>query len=151
MSHLTVPSAIRQREVIELLAKDVVARVDVAWDELTLNVRNLAPYGQFETMVTLPSGEVVQKFAPRSTSKWADELRELMYRPGSGTWYSARLTISSKGSVDMTFNYDDEPDWSRPVEPVFYVQDLERYPRTDDAIPAWLKKQLALAREKDGD
>jgi hypothetical protein len=65
----------------------------------------------------------------------AEDLRRVMYRPGAGTWFGAELTVTRHGSMDADFNYDDEPQWSRPVEPAWYAQDLEKFPR-DESAPA---------------
>ncbi|MFC5336904.1 hypothetical protein [Leucobacter denitrificans] len=45
--------------------------------------------------------------------------------------------------MDITFNYDDEPDWSRPIRAFNYVLDLEDFPRDEEHIPAWLRKKVA--------
>lgn len=38
------------------------------------------------------------------------------------------------------FNYDDQPPWDTGVAPVFYEQDLEKYPRDAARIPEWLRQ-----------
>lgn len=43
------------------------------------------------------------------------------------------------------FNYDDEPTWETSIDPVLYVQDLDKYPRDESAIPGWLRQRLAEA------
>jgi hypothetical protein len=77
------------------------------------------------------------------------ELREVMYRPGTGTWFTFTLTISETGAVDAQFNYDDELEWDIPQEPVLFVEDLERFPRDAAHIPAWLDQKLQLGRIQD--
>ena len=74
-----------------------------------------------------------------------------MFRPGTGTWFTFMFTISDTGAVDARFNYDDEPEWSRPQEPVLYVEDMERFPRDAAHTPAWLQEKLHLRRIQDTD
>ena len=74
-----------------------------------------------------------------------------MYRPGTGTWFTFTLTITQEGAVDAQFNYEVEPEWSPPVEPVLYVEDMERFPRDAAHIPAWLEEKLHLGRIQDAE
>jgi len=146
-----LPPFIRQGQRVEEIARAIVAKVQVPWTELRYKISSLAPYSEHLIYITLPSGEEDREFAPRGFTKVTDELRTVMYRPGKGTWFSAAFTISAAGSVDAAFNFDEEPEWSRPTEPVFYVQDLERYPRYESAIPPWLAHQLELGRLEDAE
>jgi hypothetical protein len=75
----------------------------------------------------------------------AKSLRSAMYRPGVGTWFSAKITVTAEGSMDADFNYDDEPQWDEGVPAHWFVTDLERFPREDSAIPEWLKAKIAQA------
>ncbi|WP_245548446.1 hypothetical protein [Gordonia araii] len=77
-------------------------------------------------------------------------LREAMYQEGLGTWFSAVLRIDRSGAVDGQFDYDSEPEWDAPVDPIAYVTDQERYPRDVENQPDWLKAKLAegLARRE---
>ncbi|WP_245548359.1 hypothetical protein [Gordonia araii] len=78
-------------------------------------------------------------------------LREAMYQGGLGTWFSAVLIVDRSGSVDGQFNYDSEPEWDAPVDPVVYVTDQEKLPRDVENQPDWLKAKLAegLARREE--
>ncbi|GGC97119.1 hypothetical protein GCM10011512_25160 [Tersicoccus solisilvae] len=71
-----------------------------------------------------------------------DDLRAAMYRPGSGTWFSAVLTVTAAGKADASYNYDDEPTWPFPVDPQVYATDLEAFPRDDAHLPEWLRQKV---------
>jgi len=76
--------------------------------------------------------------------KWFDRLREVMYRPGSGTWFGFTLTITRPQSVDVAFVYDEcLPDVLDSASPQAFVWDFERFPRDEAHTPDWLKAQLA--------
>jgi len=75
-------------------------------------------------------------------------LREVMYRPGAGTWFSAVIEVTADGAMTSRFNYDDEPEWTAPVSPIAYVSDQERFPRDEANQPEWLKERLAEGREE---
>jgi hypothetical protein len=73
------------------------------------------------------------------------KLRPTMFRPGSGTWFSARFDVTSDGHVDAAFNYDDVP-WEHSLfAPDTYVHDLAVYPRDADHTPDWLRTLLRQA------
>lgn len=133
---------VRQGELISEIARTVVEVVDEPWTTVQYVARSLAPYMTHGTYVTRPDGSVERQFPPEEAVDLADELRQVMYQPGAGTWFTAVVTVDDQGRVSAEFNYDDEPDWPRPVEPVWYVQDLAKFPRDADAIPDWLRNRL---------
>lgn len=74
-------------------------------------------------------------------------------RPGAGIWPWLEWTVTNQDrqrKADVDFHYDDEATWRPDVDPGLYGLDLEKFPRSDDAIPAWLNAKLdeACARAK---
>jgi hypothetical protein len=69
-------------------------------------------------------------------------LRERMYRPGKGTWYSARFTIDAQQLCEVQYDYD-----SMPVDPEFnetladirdeLIEDQRLFPRDQEHLPEW--------------
>lgn len=55
--------------------------------------------------------------------------------------------VNAAGNFDAQFIYDDEPDWSRDVEDVWYVDDLAHFPRDMGHRPQWLRRHLSRALE----
>jgi hypothetical protein len=137
-----VEPMVRQGELVTEIARAVVGEVDGPWTSIRYEVESLAPYMEHGTFVTRPGGEVEQRFPPDDAVDLTEELRQVMYQPGAGTWFSAVLVVNEDGSADTNFNYDDEPAWPDPVQPVWYVQDLRKFPRDPDAIPDWLRNRL---------
>jgi hypothetical protein len=77
-----------------------------------------------------------------------EQLRQLCYRPGRGTWFSARAAITGPGrEVRVDLDYDSEPQWRSPVVPKTYAEDLELFPRDAAHQPAWLQQRLGEASE----
>lgn len=145
MSDPEVPPFIRQQQVIEQIARAVVAASPQPWSKASYRVKSVAPYQQHGIYLTRPDGSEELEFPPDELVDLDDELRAVMYRPGAGTWFSAEIVISAEGAVDANFNYDDEPAWTRPVEAIWYAQDLDKYPRDEPARPAWLRQRLSEA------
>jgi hypothetical protein len=71
------------------------------------------------------------------------KLRAASYRDGSGTWFGLRLTVLPDGTAKAEYNYDDEPEWDAPVDPVVYVNDLKKFPRDEEHQPEWLRQKVA--------
>lgn len=69
-----------------------------------------------------------------------------MYKQDTGAWFSMRYTITPPGSYGVDFGYDTEPEFTAPVPPTAFEQDLERFPRTEAHTPDWLRDKLAQAR-----
>ena len=83
------------------------------------------------------------KFGGRFNTDLVRSLREVMYRPDSGTWFSMEMTVTSTGAMTARFNYDNEPEWDVPVDPVSYVNDAKKFPRDEAHQPVWLQQRLA--------
>jgi hypothetical protein len=75
-----------------------------------------------------------------------------MYTPGGGTWFSAVFRVFRDGRMKSSFNYDEEPvvtdPLGHPIEimPALYARDLEAFPRSAKATPAWLAEKVEAGR-----
>jgi len=77
-----------------------------------------------------------------AASAAASELRRVMFRPGTGTWFSAQFRVSSAGRLSTSFDYDERPPYSW-IDDQAFVDDHATYPRSTDATPRWLADLLA--------
>lgn len=143
-----VPDLIRQQQLTEELARLVVRAAGEGWDLVRYTVRAVVPYYQDELDYRRHDGSVAKARVPDETLPLVDELRQVMYRTGAGTWFSARISVDGQHRMSADFDYDDEPDWEWPVEPGWYVQDLQQFPRDPGAIPPWLRRQLNAAADE---
>ncbi|MDM8085133.1 hypothetical protein QUV83_10185 [Cellulomonas cellasea] len=73
---------------------------------------------------------------PRDVRIVLGGLRERMYHPGVGTWYTAAVTVYADGRIETNFDYDNEPAY--PFAPLSWAADAERYPRAAEMTPGWL-------------
>lgn len=65
------------------------------------------------------------------------DLRDAMYTPGCGTWFSVALHITADGQATLDANYEDPPQAFGPILIEALGDELERYPRTPDNFPEW--------------
>ncbi len=110
---------------------------------IEVSIRSVAPYSQSTLRGYKQDGSFLSLRGNLAIDDALDELRAVMYKDGSGTWFSAKISVTSSGALDASYNYDDEPEWSRPIEAAWYLVDQERFPRDEDKIPAWLSQKLA--------
>jgi hypothetical protein len=80
---------------------------------------------------------------PRNVTTKAREIRKVMYKPGAGTWFTIRVTVTADGKVTSEFDYDHEPEFDTPISPSTYVTDQYVYPTDEDKQPEWLRRRLA--------
>jgi len=78
------------------------------------------------------------------------ELRRVMYKPGSGTWFSVTMILSADWQAETWFNNDQDPtkyeqEFSTDHYPggIAFLTDLQTYPIDEDKRPEWLKRYVA--------
>lgn len=106
---------------------------------------DLAGYAEDRLVIGEPDGTQRPAHAPIDLIDVIEILRDVMYQPGEGTWYSASVSVSRSRQVSADFNYDTEPHWETGISPILYAQDVEKYPRDDANIPGWLQQRLTEA------
>jgi hypothetical protein len=91
-----------------------------------------------------PDGTYDSVMGKRDSNLRARELREAMYRPGAGTWFTAWFTVTAEGKLSTRFDYDNEPELGHFAAEA-YRADLDEFPRTPQNTPDWLAAILAGA------
>ncbi len=114
------------------------------WQETTVTYRAL---GSHNEMV----GRVQGKGQPAPTSytpppdlaQRFERLRAGMYRPDTGTWYTAVYTLTQSSTAGYSVSYDREnkPAWVAPPPMDCYDEELRTYPRDPAHTPTWLGGQ----------
>ncbi len=56
--------------------------------------------------------------------------------------------MTPEGGATAEYNYDSEPEWDVPIDPIAYVTDQEKFPRHEEHQPDWLKQRLAEGRAR---
>lgn len=145
---LPVPPMIRQGELTSEIARLILAAVDGEWTTVVYDHRMLTTLSQSQMTIERPNGPDRSRLPGREIGDLVDELRDVMYQDHKGTWFSAQWVLINKdGAVEsnVSFNYDDEPAWSRPIDAANYADDIEDFPRSEEFIPAWLRGRLQEA------
>jgi len=133
------------------VADALTAAAPAGWSEIVLTVSATVLAYDFAATVRLADGRSGDIELPATVKRGFQELRELLYEPGRGTWFSARLVLRAGAAPGYSFNYDEDPKWWPPLAPTAFCRDLEAFPREEEHIPAWLAQVLgegeALERE----
>ena len=102
--------------------------------------------GEFEG----PEGRFNSVRIPIEVTIALEKLRSASYRDGVGTWFGVVAQVLPDGQFTTEYDYDNEPAWPHPIDPVTYVNDLKRFPREEQHRPAWLKQKIAEAEVASG-
>ena len=151
-----VPPMVEQASLIQSIAAEVIqimAEANQDWDQLVCRAGAVVNASAFGVTRVVGGEEYPYRQSLLNRSErphfhrigaWYDRLREVMYRPGTGTWFGFTLTIRRPQSVDVAFDYDGLPALIQPVpSPQAFVWDFEKFPRDEAHTPGWLKAQLA--------
>ncbi|GAA2458415.1 hypothetical protein GCM10010191_92930 [Actinomadura vinacea] len=132
----------RERATVNGAVRALRSAAPLGWARLGFEFRATVGIDTVSFKVVNAGGEARAAMPPGRAVGKMDELRRAMYRRGKGAWFTARLVIERDGPFSAEFDYNGEPDFSPPLTPAAYVQDLERFPRSDEHIPGWLRDKL---------
>ncbi|MEV6095092.1 hypothetical protein [Nocardia sp. NPDC051981] len=119
----------------------------MSWARLTLQV--WANVMSYEVAVSAQdaNGRSAGEVSQPAVTDLLVRLRNEMYEPDRGAWLSARFVLNRGEEPDISFNYDDDPQWSPDLHPLMYARDLEVYPRAEQHVPQWLQDRVAFGLE----
>lgn len=136
-----VPPMIRQGQILQQVGMRLAADLPDGYDAIEAKIRILGGTGGYSA--DLVTGDRRERIQPNpDVFPLMDEHRELAYRPGAGTWYTATLVVTRDGGLDAQFDYDGEPELPQPVAPEHYLDDARRYPRDPNTMPMWLLAKM---------
>ncbi len=115
------------------------------WARIDLKVTMASTVDDFVFTTVLYDGTAAPHEMPLELRQAFVDIRDLLYEPGEGTWFSARFTMDPPDHYRVTFNFDVDPVWDPPIAPELYAKDLTAYSRSPENIPAWLHVRLGEA------
>ncbi|WP_063746995.1 hypothetical protein [Saccharothrix sp. NRRL B-16314] len=111
---------------------DLLVRMTVAVQDATLKVY-------------MPDRGTPEVVPPEGLIAAFQELRQVLYQPGRGTWFSARCVVNAPARIDVTYNVDHDPGFDPPVPAADFARDLQVFPRDEAYLPDWLRAKLVEA------
>lgn len=134
------PGPIRQAQLVRQVSQAAVREIAPGWDRVRYVARMTREVSGFEAHVYQDGSETTILSADEADDL-AYELRSVMYRPGTGTWFTFALDITPDGQAKSTFDYDNEPDIPH-ADPTVYLNEQEKFPRDPDHQPGWYVERL---------
>jgi hypothetical protein len=141
-----------QQELANLVAQELHKALPEGADEVRYIVSMFAQHSQSRTLLFLDGDKVGSLPKVGNVTNNVRSLRKAMYSPNGGTWFSAVFRVFRDGRMKASFNYDEEPVFTDPlgrpreVMPAMYARDLEVFPRSAAATPAWLAAKVEAGR-----
>ncbi|MDR1512384.1 MAG: hypothetical protein LBS56_02710 [Propionibacteriaceae bacterium] len=141
-----------QYELSELIAGELCGAIPEGADEIRHVTSMFVQYSQSMTLLFRDGEEVDSLSSVGSVKENVRSLRKAMYSPEGGTWFSAVFRVFRDGRMKASFNYDEEPvvtdvrGQPREIMPALYAKDLEVFPRSAKATPAWLAAKVEDGR-----
>jgi hypothetical protein len=135
----------KERETVNGAVRALRSAAPAGWQRLDFEFRATVGIDSASFEVEGPDGGRRTALPPGQAVGKMDELRRVMYRSDKGAWFTARLQVERSGHFSAEFDYDGEPDFTPPLASSAYVQDLDRFPRSAEHIPDWLRDKLGDA------
>jgi hypothetical protein len=127
------------------LAREMLACLPEGFRRIDLEARAAGAVSQTAVSAAREDGAEKSFPVPDSIDSAAVRLREAMFTPGAGTWFSMTMTVTADQQMDATYNYDELPVGDFEFAPEEFVRDLEDFPRDDENIPEWLREMVRSA------
>ncbi|GAA2401221.1 hypothetical protein GCM10010191_05600 [Actinomadura vinacea] len=140
---------IEQRELLDDLTGLVVDAMPDGWRELIIDYRQLGGHRHVATGLTGADGAMRVWEPPDRAWDLFARLREGMYVPDAGAWYSCRYILEAPRSFRTIYNMAAEPAFNPPPPEHAFVVEQEYFPRSEANRPAWFRDGLARAVKND--
>lgn len=143
------PGGERYEDLLQRLGDALVDLVPgEAWRRIELLSSMAGSIQDLWLTVIMKDGSRPDVVPPMEVSRILVRLREVLYEPGRGTWFSARVSIDPPDRVHFDYNKDFEPVLMPPISAAHYAEELQMFPRDPEHIPEWLSAKLAAADEQ---
>jgi hypothetical protein len=116
---------------------------DQGWRRIDLVSVMTVPVQDLGLTVIMNDGSKPDVTPPKELNLVLARLRTLVYEPGRGTWFSARVSMDPPGRIFYNYNMDHEPTLLGPIGAEHYAEDLTMFPRDEEHMPDWLSARLA--------
>lgn len=128
------PNMIAERRLLNNIVASVIADVQPGWTTIKVRFDVAGMSVSAFAYAELPAGSSVVVGLPREVM----ELRQVMYVPGRGTWFTMWLSIAADGAIGVRFGRD-RPQLNQPLADLL-LDDLRLYPR--ESVPDWIRAEL---------
>lgn len=146
-----IPGPMEQMQHVEELAGAMVGAAPEGWKQLTYVASRVGAHAH-DLLVFRAADETVYRLpVPDGVYAPVEKLKQGHYGPDkdAGTWLSMTVSVHDTMKFNADYNYDSLPDPELGTSPLAYRQEMERFPRTEEHIPEWMKRKLEEAHDID--
>ena len=130
-----------QAELYQQIGQALVDELpEDGWESVEVTCYMVTIVTEFRGTLVRSGGE--EDFTPPAAAIYFPfkQLREETYEPGKGAWFTATFRMSATGSFSIDYDYESKPDLRpEPLDETWF-DDLEKYPRDPELIPAWMPR-----------
>jgi hypothetical protein len=139
-----VPGIESERVLARQVGSQLLGLLPRSFDRIVMKTSMAGGVMAGETVMLRADGSEESALPAKKTFDAARSLRELMYEPDSGTWFTAVFTVTGAGKLSAEYDYDTEPEIGHFAAEAWRA-DFEEFPRTPENTPAWLEAILSGA------
>lgn len=133
-----------QDQVTRQVGRALLTAAGQDWQRVRAEYRAAGRHVEADVFVTGPDGVERPVRPPQEVVEGFSRLKQGMYRPGRGTWFSAEYVLEPPSAFSAEFEPDVEPRWRRVPPPIGFTDELRFFPRSEDNIPDWLRHRAGL-------
>jgi hypothetical protein len=131
-----------QEEILREIAQELIEGLRPGWSQAILRWSGVVGGGAMAALrVRDAEGRDRGDDLPDGVSALCGRLKNGMYRPGRGTWFTMTFTLSAAGTYTTGFDYDGDPAVAG-FRPEHYAKEVAHFPRDPEHVPDWLKAVL---------
>ncbi|MDA3646474.1 hypothetical protein LZ318_04485 [Saccharopolyspora indica] len=130
-------------ELIKGITTRLVHSLPASWDQLFVDFRSVGTYVEVSAQLINVFGQAHEWDAPAWLVQEFADLRQGMYREGSGTWFAVKYHLAHFAKIGVNYEWQAEPRWTQPPPPDSFRQELELFPRDPENTPAWLAERTS--------
>lgn len=128
---------IPDQSTLEAIGSAMVKAAPEGWAKAVLKVSAVASTMETQLAFEMLDGSTEAGLSIDVEAQMAcDDLRDMMFEEGKGTWYNAVFDVEPTGVVEAEFDYDNPP-FEGGGTPDLLEDDQRAYPRDAAHLPTW--------------
>jgi hypothetical protein len=132
----------QQAEILGEVGQSLAAVMPAGWSRATFTWSAVVGGGSLASLSVVDTeGRPRTVDHPDGIGRPCGRLKNGMYRPGAGTWFTMTVELAADGSFTTGFDYDGEPAGGGFI-PEHYAKEIARFPRDPEHVPDWLRDAL---------
>lgn len=130
---------VEQNEKLQEMTLLLSHTLPEGWEQATVVYRALGSHSEMLAQIQRVGRRLPSPYTPNpQLAELFERLREGMYKPGQGTWFTARFKLAYPASFDIAYDYDGEPGWVSAPPAGAAEEERRRFPRDAKFLPEWL-------------